>query len=61
MAQWYCARLESVLPSGYPGSIPGVGVNGAVNPIIILPDCARANKICKANPKIVFELIETFF
>jgi len=27
MAQWYCARLESVFPSGSPGSIPGPGVN----------------------------------
>lgn len=26
MAQWYCARLESAFPSGFPGSIPGVGV-----------------------------------
>lgn len=26
MAQWYCAGLENQFPSGYPGSIPGVGV-----------------------------------
>lgn len=26
MGQWYSARLESALPSGFPGSIPGVGV-----------------------------------
>ena len=26
MGQWYSTRLESVLPSGFPGSIPGAGV-----------------------------------
>ena len=26
MAQWYGAGLESLIPKGYPGSIPGAGV-----------------------------------